>query len=263
MRHLDVMHENLVMHNNNFCVLIVPDLGRIGNINNSPHSRKGKLCSVKEEGLKCNFGKSKAESASDMQVNASTSQTDIASVEQCNEHGQNGCHDNQECDLETDCVPLATDHEKQTEDILPQGDIETMKDHSSRITTQRSSCDLDKEDVIMSPESENSKHSAVDESDLQAQVEKIDKIIGGLTRKEAEDIKAAELYVMLGNPQKLVLEYEWVPKKPVDDIVELNTELTNMLRRLVHLAYTEFTDFRRIKNPVVEYFHNILCKSVA
>ena len=57
----------------------------------------------------------------------------------------------------------------------------------------------------------------------------------------------AELYMMLGCPKRLCLEYDWVEKKTKEDIWELNKKLTNMLRRLVHLATTEFIDFKKVK----------------
>lgn len=58
----------------------------------------------------------------------------------------------------------------------------------------------------------------------------------------ADSLTIAELYLMFGKDGKLRLEYEWC--KTPDD--QLASKLTNMLRRLVHLATTEFTDFSKV-----------------
>ena len=62
----------------------------------------------------------------------------------------------------------------------------------------------------------------------------------GWTLKNASKVTMAELYLTLGNPAKVVLEYEWCEVVQTADILKVN--LANMLRRLVHLANTEFTD---------------------
>lgn len=60
----------------------------------------------------------------------------------------------------------------------------------------------------------------------------------------ADSLTVAELYLMFGKDGKLRLEYEWC----VTPDNQLTSKLTNMLRRLVHLATTEFTDFSKTSN---------------
>jgi hypothetical protein len=74
--------------------------------------------------------------------------------------------------------------------------------------------------------------------------QKLEMVRGGLVRKQAESIGVADLYLMMGGPDRVVLEYEWCDITPGDEVSHLNNQLTNMLRRLVHLATTEFTDFK-------------------
>ncbi len=59
------------------------------------------------------------------------------------------------------------------------------------------------------------------------------------------------MYLLLGAPEKLMLEYEWVSmsrSRADSNLFELNTKLTNVMRRLVHLAATEFTDHSKNKH---------------
>lgn len=78
--------------------------------------------------------------------------------------------------------------------------------------------------------------------------EKLELLREGVTAETAHMISVADLYLMMGNPEKIILEYEWVDLKPVQDILDLG-HLTNMLRRLIHLASTEFTDFSKPLRP--------------
>ncbi|XP_033742781.1 protein cramped-like isoform X2 [Pecten maximus] len=66
----------------------------------------------------------------------------------------------------------------------------------------------------------------------------------GWNMNMADSLTVAELYLMFGKDGKLRLEYEWCITP--DD--QLTSKLTNMLRRLVHLATTEFTDFSKTSN---------------
>ncbi len=58
----------------------------------------------------------------------------------------------------------------------------------------------------------------------------------------------SQIFLLLGSPDKLVLEYEWVDVKVHKNVFEYNTSLTNMLRRLVQLAGTEFADYSKSKS---------------
>ena len=71
------------------------------------------------------------------------------------------------------------------------------------------------------------------------------------------------MYLLLGAADKLVLEYEWVEiKAQSDSVFELNTKLTNMLRRLIHLAATEFADYSKNKHVSIQHVwhtHSKVC----
>lgn len=64
----------------------------------------------------------------------------------------------------------------------------------------------------------------------------------GWTSASADNLTIAQLYLMFGKDSKVRLEYEFCKTTTVEDIVK--TQLTNTLRRLVHLAAMEITDFK-------------------
>ncbi|ELU08899.1 hypothetical protein CAPTEDRAFT_206971 [Capitella teleta] len=86
-------------------------------------------------------------------------------------------------------------------------------------------------------------------SDLQT--DKIKRLSTGMVRSDVEDIKVGEVFFMLGNPSKVTLEYEWIQLRPqvTPELVDFHSDLSNMLRRLVHLANPEFSDVRKPKIP--------------
>ncbi|XP_021363017.1 protein cramped-like isoform X2 [Mizuhopecten yessoensis] len=92
--------------------------------------------------------------------------------------------------------------------------------------------------VIDSGDSEKSS----DEKEYIIETKRMKEILEkGWNTNMADSLTVAELYLMFGKDGKLRLEYEWVTTP--DD--QLASKLTNMLRRLVHLATTEFTDFSK------------------
>ncbi|XP_064608359.1 protein cramped-like isoform X2 [Liolophura sinensis] len=72
-----------------------------------------------------------------------------------------------------------------------------------------------------------------------------DRIRKGWSLGDCESLTLAELYLMFGEGGKLKVEYDWCEIKPAS-VLALQ-QLTNLLRRLVHLATTEFTDFSKLK----------------
>ena len=80
-----------------------------------------------------------------------------------------------------------------------------------------------------------------------AKKERLVKLQEGWTKEQAQGLTIAEVYLMLGCPEKLTLEYDWVDKVKNDNVLQMNLTLTNMLRRLVQLATTEFADFSKCK----------------
>lgn len=91
--------------------------------------------------------------------------------------------------------------------------------------------------------------SGVDEEEDEKETEeqKLERFQKGWRKSEAGELTVAELYLMFGSPEKVILQYEWVDLVQTQDVLQLNQNLTNMLRRLVHLATTEFADFRKSK----------------
>ena len=75
--------------------------------------------------------------------------------------------------------------------------------------------------------------------------DRVEKLRGGITKDTAEDVTVGQLYLMMGDPQKMVLQYEWTDVVKTPDIVSCNQRLTNMLRRLIHIATTEFIDLNK------------------
>ena len=83
--------------------------------------------------------------------------------------------------------------------------------------------------------------------------ERIELLRQGWDLKSAEGLTIGELYLLLGCPEKLTLEYDWVDLVKNDNIMQMNLALTNMLRRLVQLATTEFSDFSKTKPVSMKY----------
>lgn len=72
--------------------------------------------------------------------------------------------------------------------------------------------------------------------------ELVQKIRQGWTAEDAEMLTFAQLFLMLGSSDRIVLEYEWCDK--IDDGTKT---LANMLRRLIQLATSEFADVSKSK----------------
>ncbi|CAC5357197.1 Protein cramped-like [Mytilus coruscus] len=64
----------------------------------------------------------------------------------------------------------------------------------------------------------------------------------GWTSTSAENLTIAQLFLMIGKDNKIRLEYDFCKESTIEDIVK--TQLTNTLRRLVHLAVMEMTDVK-------------------
>ena len=139
-------------------------------------------------------------------------------------------------------VPLCIDHFDESaipfSDVLP--DDKTKQDERNTDDADSNPCG----------EAVDVKNNGLTGEELEAK-EKLKKLERGLTVSDCGSMTIAEVYMMTGCPKKLCLEYEWVEKKPVEDIWELNKKLTNMLRRLVHLATTEFVEFKKTKSSTV------------
>lgn len=84
-----------------------------------------------------------------------------------------------------------------------------------------------------------------------------DRIRKGWSLGDCESLTLAELYLMFGEGGKLKVEYDWCDIKPAS-VLALQ-QLTNLLRRLVHLATTEFTDFSKLKQESVSVKPNHVC----
>lgn len=78
--------------------------------------------------------------------------------------------------------------------------------------------------------------------------EKLEALKEGVVRSKAEMLTIADIFLMMGSPQKIVLEYEWVEMVVTPDFLDMG-HVTNMLRRLIHLATSEFSDFTKPKLP--------------
>ena len=66
----------------------------------------------------------------------------------------------------------------------------------------------------------------------------------GINRQDAAQFMVGDLCLLMGNPEKVNLMYEWVEHSPMPDILEMGS-MTNMLRRLLHVASAEYSELRR------------------
>ncbi|XP_013378859.1 protein cramped-like isoform X2 [Lingula anatina] len=98
-----------------------------------------------------------------------------------------------------------------------------------------------------SENNEEQKKKTVNESNEEQRRSEVERFRNGWTLQEAENLSIAHIHLILGSPEKLVLEYEW--EEPNETPHLENASLSNMLRRLVHLAMSEFTDFSKPKQP--------------
>ena len=138
-------------------------------------------------------------------------------------------------------MPICIDHFD--ESAIPFSDLSEEK-------LKQDDRNMDDTDSNPCGETTVNKNDGLSEEELEA-MEKLRKLERGLTVSDCGSMTIAEVYMMTGCPKKLCLEYEWVEKKVTEDIWELNKKLTNMLRRLVHLATTEFVEFKKAKPTTV------------
>ena len=71
-------------------------------------------------------------------------------------------------------------------------------------------------------------------------IEKLELLRAAISHEVAESITVANLYLMMAHPRNVTLEYDWVEKTPMLDVSELKKQISNKLRRLAHIAITEF-----------------------
>lgn len=84
----------------------------------------------------------------------------------------------------------------------------------------------------------------------------------GWTRNNSEHISVVLLMLPSSSVNKLTLEYQWEDRLPTPELSSvtmslMNNKLTNMLRRLIHLASTEFTDFNKKQNRQNDVVRNM------
>ena len=88
----------------------------------------------------------------------------------------------------------------------------------------------------------NEANSSNDDSD-EIDLERFRK---GWTKETAGNMTMAEIYLLFDAPKTIILEYEWTDVNPQCNFMTNN--LNNVLRRLVHIAITEFVDVSRSKS---------------
>lgn len=88
--------------------------------------------------------------------------------------------------------------------------------------------------------------------------DRVEKLRNGITKDTAEDVTVGQLYLMMGDPQKMVLQYEWTDMVKTPDVISCNQRLTNMLRRLIHIATTEFIDLSKSRPQSVRSCFQII-----
>ena len=75
--------------------------------------------------------------------------------------------------------------------------------------------------------------------------DKVIKLSGLIDRIVGQEVTLAELYLMMGRPKNVAIEYNWVDKsQPVVGGVDSTKPISSKLRRLVDVAITEFANFQ-------------------
>lgn len=80
-------------------------------------------------------------------------------------------------------------------------------------------------------------------------LEDLDEYRKGWTLNNA-NVSLAEVYLLFNAPEKFILEYEWTEVDPQYNF--LKDKLTNVMRRLVQIASTEYLEVSKNKNVSVE-----------
>uniref|UniRef100_A0A0L8GNL4 Uncharacterized protein n=2 Tax=Octopus bimaculoides TaxID=37653 RepID=A0A0L8GNL4_OCTBM len=110
--------------------------------------------------------------------------------------------------------------------------------HTTTVTSNSSSVAPNTTDIRTSEDLEKIKIKLLEQSKK------------GWTMKEAENLTVAQLFLIFGKDEPIRLEYDWSKTSPdsKDKLYESYT-IINRLRRLVHLATMEFTDYVKVKAP--------------
>ncbi|XP_029648703.1 protein cramped-like [Octopus sinensis] len=110
--------------------------------------------------------------------------------------------------------------------------------HTTTVTSNSSSVAPNTTDIRTSEDLEKIKIKLLEQSKK------------GWTMKEAENLTVAQLFLIFGKDEPIRLEYDWSKTSPdsKDKLYE-SYSIINRLRRLVHLATMEFTDYVKVKAP--------------
>ncbi|ESO99098.1 hypothetical protein LOTGIDRAFT_173937 [Lottia gigantea] len=111
-------------------------------------------------------------------------------------------------------------------------------------STKDSASESPKQTVTTPPKKANCDET---EDSMQEKLQKLyESSKQGWSSETGKTVTLAQLMLMCGKDKKLILEYDWCPKTVSND--NLTHKLANMLRRLAHLAATEFSDFSGSKS---------------
>ncbi|CAH1778154.1 unnamed protein product [Owenia fusiformis] len=120
-------------------------------------------------------------------------------------------------------------------------------DDSSQVTNNNTDLSHDKQEPSTSAGAsvEPNIEDGENENTKQLEVDIEGKVQEGLTHLNAGKITIAEIYLILGKPDVITLEYEWRKVKNTEMIYLSN--LMNSLQRLIYLARAEHSDLNRLK----------------
>lgn len=100
-------------------------------------------------------------------------------------------------------------------------------------------------EVARTTSSDNEEKCLDSEKEEQETVNIKDALERGWSSTSAENLTIAQLYLMFGKDQKIKFEYDFCKETTVEDLIK--SQLTNTLRRLVHLAVMEMTDVKVLR----------------
>ena len=231
------------------------------NANSSPQGKKGQKSEVGETLKKAQEGQS-----SSAKGQSSSEQGQGQSAEDTNNKGSKTQTQRQlpeDATIEAASLkPLNSDLQvlpgEMTGALKPDG----VGEEISGAPPQESAPPPPPEKGVVLNEDSNSKDSLAEKGTPATGVSKEEQDIrNGWTQKQAETLSIAEIYLMLGSPEKIVLEYDWVETQKAETPAGvLAKNLANMLQRLLHLATTEFTDFKT--KPVSLRFSPFSCSVI-
>ena len=226
------------LHCLNITISDLTQAGLIGN-NNSPQNKKGSKSNSRHHGEDNHHSKKSKDKTADQDSarqngpsNSSSSSSLSSITSSCTLGPADLANDNAIMEVDT-FIKLSSASAKQS---TPP---ETQSNNTSEGDGQVS---------------QNSEIIEIPETQEEAKVRLLKE---GLSSETGDIISVGDIFLIMGKPEKFTLRYGWLDKYPTHKIADFNENVTNMLRRLVHLAKLEYGELIKKSKPAVSTIVNL------